>query len=92
VQPDTISSAMLAGVKRRHRRGRTSNPRRDYCYADNQDWPCDSTRLVAAVEAALELCAEAQDWGRGNPEVLLFEQDVRRDITAALTGQEAGDG
>ena len=48
-------SATLSGIGKRHHHGHTSNPRRDYCTADNQDWPCDVASLLAAIDAVLKL-------------------------------------
>jgi hypothetical protein len=58
--PADPAAAILAGIKRLHRRGYTSNPRRYYCYADNQDWPCDVSCLVAAMDAALKAADSAR--------------------------------
>jgi hypothetical protein len=99
---DRVAAALdeagrIADLRRRHHHGHTSNPRRDYCTADNQDWPCDATRLLAAVEAVLKLTAPGSEIHRdldGNlesPLVQLVRCDaVRETIRAALTGEEAG--
>jgi hypothetical protein len=44
--------ADLAEITRRHGRQHTTNPRQDYCPADNQDWPCDVARLLEALESS----------------------------------------
>lgn len=101
--PDADLSATLAEAKRRHHHGHTSNPRRDYCTADNQDWPCDVSRLLTALEAVLKLAeeweAEAADprW-QITPEdcgVALAGHDhavsLREAIATALQGKEAGE-
>jgi hypothetical protein len=45
-----LTSEQIADMRRRHQHGHTSNPRRDYCYSDNQDWPCDVVQLLDAFD------------------------------------------
>lgn len=39
-------------------------------------------RYQAVVDAVRALADEAREWGRGNPEVLFFEQDIRAVLDA----------
>ena len=78
---DRVAST-LAAIGKYHHHGHTSNPRRDYCIWDNQDWPCDVACLLAALEAVLKLADESdhQDVWTLNP------ASVREAISAALSG------
>jgi hypothetical protein len=88
----TDPAAALEGMKRGHHHSHTSNPRRDYCRWDNQDWPCDTARLAAALEAVLKLADEAEpvdrDYGGEPIWWSLKPAEIREAVTRELTGEE----
>lgn len=60
----------LAYIASRHVRRTTANPPRDYCPADNQDWPCDTRRALDAAgswreHAELDCAALGRAWACG---------------------------
>jgi hypothetical protein len=80
--PDTPVSAILAGIKDRYAHGaKITATGRDVC-ASADDIPL----LLAAAEAALKL---ADEW---EADSLIVDPEIalRRVITAALAGEEAG--
>lgn len=68
-----------ADMRRRHRR--SSGPPH-YCTADNQDWPCDATQLLDAIEAADDTDHAIAAWVRVNADLIrqaIFDATCYRD-------------
>jgi len=91
--PDDPSS-LLSGIRERYVRASAQSgaaARGDYIKS-----AADVPRLLAAVDAALKLADEAEpverDYGGEPIWWSLSPAELRAAITAALTGEEAGDG
>lgn len=92
VAGDDRVAATLSEIRESHRQHVSmSYPEPGICVSRDGRWPCDSARLLAAVEAALAL---ADEWKQIPFAVRASDEcadELRAAITAALTGAPEND-
>jgi hypothetical protein len=101
VTADDRIASTLTEIRESHRQHVSmSYPEPGICVSRDGRWPCDSARLLAAVEAALELADKLEPQG---PPSSALEEDrmwirqecadmIREAITREITGKGESDG